>query len=69
VLAARTLTARACLASADAALAVVGGAAMRRDLTLERIFRDVQGARFHPMAEQPQLCLTGRHALGLPLDA
>ena len=69
VLAARTLTARACLATVDAAMAVVGGAAMRRDLPLERIFRDIQGARFHPVAEQPQLCLTGRHALGLPLDA
>lgn len=69
VLAARTLTARACLATVDAAMAVVGGAAMRRDLPLERIFRDIQGARFHPVAEQPQLWLTGRQALGLPLDA
>jgi alkylation response protein AidB-like acyl-CoA dehydrogenase len=48
---------------------LVGGASFYRDLGLERAFRDVQGARFHPLTEIPQLELTGRLALGLDIDA
>ncbi len=47
---------------------LVGGASFYRDLGLERAFRDVQGARFHPLQEMPQLEMTGRLALGLPID-
>ena len=47
---------------------VAGGASFYRELGLERAFRDVQGARFHPLSEMPQLDLAGRFALGLDLD-
>ena len=33
-----------------------------------RLFRDVQGARFHPLQGAPQRRLAGRAALGLPID-
>ena len=47
---------------------VVGGASFYRALGLERAFRDVQGARFHPLPEVPQLEYAGRLALGLDID-
>ena len=40
-----------------------------RLLNLERAFRDVQGARFHPLREKEQHRFTGRVALGLDIDA
>ena len=33
---------------------VAGGASFYRSLGLERAFRDIQGARFHPLQEKPQ---------------
>ena len=42
-----------------------GGAAFFRANGLERLFRDAQGARFHPLQEGLQKTLTARVALGL----
>ncbi len=66
---ARTLAGQAAIETVERALELVGGLAFTRQTPLERAFRDVQGARFHPLAEVPQLELTGRVALGLPIDA
>lgn len=66
--AAKTLTTRALLRTMDHALAIAGGPAFRREHPLERLSRDIQGARYHPMGEAAQLRLTGRQALGLALD-
>lgn len=65
---ARTLTGQAAIETVERAIELVGGASFHRDTGLERAFRDVQGARFHPLAEVPQLEMTGRVALGLPID-
>ena len=64
----RTLVADAAIRTVELALEVAGGAAFHRDLGLERAFRDVQGARFHPLQQKPQLRYTGRLALGLDID-
>ena len=45
---------------------MVGGGALFRRLGLERLWRDVQGAPFHPLPEKKQLQFSGRVALGLP---
>lgn len=65
---ARTLAGQAAIETVERAMELVGGASFYRDLGLERAFRDVQGARFHPLQEIPQLETTGRLALGLPID-
>ncbi len=65
---AHTLTAEAAIATVERAMELVGGASFYRDLGLERAFRDVQGARFHPLQALPQLELTGRMALGMGID-
>lgn len=68
VLVGRTLAGRAAIRTVEKAMEVVGGAAFFRALGLERLFRDVQGARFHPLQEKPQLLYSGRLALGLDVN-
>lgn len=65
---AHTLAAEGATATVERAMELVGGSSFYRDLGLERAFRDVQGARFHPLQELPQLELTGRMALGMGVD-
>jgi alkylation response protein AidB-like acyl-CoA dehydrogenase len=64
----RALVGRAAIRAVEKAMEVVGGASLYRDLGLERRFRDIQGARFHPLQENPQHRYAGRNALGLPID-
>jgi acyl-CoA dehydrogenase len=65
VLIGRTVAGRASIATVERAMEVAGGAAFFRDLGLERLFRDVQAARYHPVREPAQTTFTGRLALGL----
>lgn len=67
-MACRTLVGQAAIATVSKAMEVAGGAAFYRKSGLERAFRDVQAARFHPMQEKPQLDLAGRVALGWDID-
>jgi len=64
----RTLAGTAAIAAVEAALEFVGGAAYIRPHLLERMFRDVQAARFHPIGPAQQRMLAGRIALGLDID-
>lgn len=64
----RTLVGQAAILTVEKAMEVAGGAAFYRDTGLERAFRDVQGARFHPLQEKPQLRYSGRLALGWDID-
>ena len=64
----RTLVGQNAIRTVERAMEVAGGSSFYRDVGLERAFRDVQGARFHPLQEKPQLRYTGRLALGLDID-
>ena len=64
----RSLVSRSAIKTVDLALDLAGGASFFNSLGLERLFRDVQGARFHPLPEPVQRRLAGRMALGLPID-
>lgn len=61
----KTITQRALIRAVELAIETFGGRSFFRSAGLERIFRDVQGARFHPLQEQKQYLFTGRIALGL----
>lgn len=61
----RTLVARGVLGAVDAAMNLAGGAAFYRANGLERLFRDAQGARYHPLQEGQVRAFTGRFALGI----
>ncbi len=64
----RTLLARDAIRTVELAMEVAGGGSFYRSVGLERAFRDIQAARFHPLQEKPQLRYTGRVALGLDID-
>ncbi|MBL8577513.1 MAG: acyl-CoA dehydrogenase family protein [Mesorhizobium sp.] len=64
----RTLVARNAIEAVELALELAGGAGFYRSVGLERRFRDIQGARFHPLQQGPQATYTGSLALGLPMD-
>ena len=63
-LATPTTAARAVILTVEKAMEVVGGAFFR-SLGLERLWRDVQGALYHPLHEKRQHLFTGPLALGL----
>jgi alkylation response protein AidB-like acyl-CoA dehydrogenase len=64
----RAILACSAIRAVDKAMDVAGGAAFYRDFGLERRFRDVQAARFHPLQEKAQLRYAGRMALGLDIN-
>jgi acyl-CoA dehydrogenase len=64
----RTIIGNAVLRTLDKAMEVAGGASFFRTAKLERLFRDIQASRFHPLPEKQQTRLTGRLLLGLELD-
>ncbi len=65
----RTLVVRAVLGVADLAMEIAGGSAFYRKLGLEKLFRDLQGARYHPLREATQRTLSGQIAFGWDLSA
>ena len=64
----RTLVGRAATRVVEKAMEAVGGSSFYRALGLERLFRDVQGARFHRPQERAQLTFSGRFVLGQDSD-
>jgi acyl-CoA dehydrogenase len=68
VLMGRTVAGRAAIRTVEIAMEVSGGSGFFRDLGLERLFRDVQGARYHPVRGNAQRLYSGRLALGLDVN-
>ncbi len=64
----RAVLGRGARATVDKAMDLAGGGSFLRKSALERLFRDVQGVRYHPLQEKPQNVLAGRFAFGLALD-
>ena len=64
----RTLLAQGAITTVERAMEAAGGASFYRDTGLERAFRDIQGARFHPLQDAPQRRYSGRVALGWDID-
>jgi len=63
----RQLVAAHAIKAVELAMEAAGGAGFYRNRGLERRFRDIQGARYHPMQEGPQAEYAGAMALGLPV--
>ena len=68
VLCRRTIFVNAAIRAVEKAMEAAGGSAFYRSSPLERHFRDIQGARYHPVQEKPQVRYTGRRLLGLDVD-
>ena len=63
----RSLVARHAIEATELAMELAGGAGFFRANGLERRFRDVQGARYHPMQPAAQALYAGATALGQPV--
>ena len=64
----RALVAEHAIRAVELAMELAGGAGFYRAAGLERRFRDMQGARFHPLQQGPQATYAGSMALGLPIE-
>ncbi|MGQ7791163.1 acyl-CoA dehydrogenase family protein [Faunimonas sp. B44] len=64
----RALVADHAIRATELAMELAGGASFYRRNGLERRFRDIQGARFHPLQAGPQARYAGAFALGQPVD-
>ncbi len=64
----RRLVERHAIAAVDLAMEVAGGVGFYRSAGLERRFRDIQAARYHPLQSGPQAEYAGAMALGMPVD-
>jgi alkylation response protein AidB-like acyl-CoA dehydrogenase len=64
----RQLVQRHAIAAVELAMECAGGAGFYRANGLERRFRDIQAARYHPLQSGPQSEYAGAMALGLPVD-
>lgn len=64
----RALTARAVLNVVDLTMEATGGSAFYRSQGIEQLFRDVQGARYHPLRDGEQRRLSGQLALNWTVD-
>jgi alkylation response protein AidB-like acyl-CoA dehydrogenase len=64
----RSLVGRAAMEVGSKALDVAGGAGFYRTGGVEQRFRDLQGARFHPLQERHQQLLAARFVLGADID-
>jgi acyl-CoA dehydrogenase len=64
----RAVAGRAAIRTVEAAMELASGAGFYRNLGLERLFRDVQGARYHALRGSAQLTYAGRVALGLDVN-
>jgi alkylation response protein AidB-like acyl-CoA dehydrogenase len=60
----KTNVANACIQTVQEAMETIGGQSFYRKNTLERLFRDVQGASFHPLPMWDQYAFTGERILG-----
>ena len=63
----RRLVEENAIKAVEMACELAGGAGFFRSAGLERMFRDVQGARYHPMNHDAQYAYAGALALGQPV--
>jgi alkylation response protein AidB-like acyl-CoA dehydrogenase len=68
VMAAKREIALAGVEVCDIAMEVAGGAAFFKGSTIERCYRDIRAAKYHPLTPEQTLLHAGRLALGQPSD-
>jgi alkylation response protein AidB-like acyl-CoA dehydrogenase len=63
ILARKTLVSKAVIEVVNKAIAIAGGGSFYKKSLLERLFRDVQASKFHPLQEKDQQLLIGERIL------
>ncbi len=59
----KVIMTNACIRTVTSALEIVGGQGFSRDFGLEKLFRDVQAAKYHPYPEKEQHTFRGEYLL------
>lgn len=68
ILCRKTNVANACVSVVARAMEIVGGQGFYRSFGLERLFRDVQAAKYHPLPEPEQQRFLGEYVIGKSLS-
>lgn len=68
VMTGRRLVEENAIGTVEHAMELAGGPGFYRKAELERLFRDVQAARYHPLQKEAQTEFAGAMALGQPID-
>ena len=68
VMTGRRLVEENAIRTVEVAMELAGGAAFYRKAELERLFRDIQAARYHPLQKEVQAEFAGALALGQPIE-
>ncbi|MGC5223973.1 acyl-CoA dehydrogenase family protein [Micromonospora sp. DT81.3] len=68
VMTAKAEIARAGVEVCDLAMQVAGGSSYFKGSVIERCYRDIRAAAFHPLTPEATLLAAGRHALGVAAD-
>ena len=68
VMTGKQLVTQHAIAAVELAMELAGGAGFYRAAGLERCFRDIQAARYHPLQSGAQAQYAGAMAMGLPVD-
>ena len=63
ILTRKTNVANAAISVVTKSMEIVGGAGFYRDFGMERLFRDIQAARYHPLSESDQIKFSGEYLL------
>ncbi|MEM7112788.1 MAG: acyl-CoA dehydrogenase family protein [Chloroflexota bacterium] len=63
ILTRKTIVANACVNVVAKAMEIIGGQGFYRSHGIEKLFRDVQAAKYHPLAEKEQLEFSGEFLL------
>jgi alkylation response protein AidB-like acyl-CoA dehydrogenase len=66
VMSAKAEVAEAGIEVCDLAMDVASGGAFFKGSVIERAYRDIRAAKFHPLTVEATLVELGRHALGVP---
>lgn len=69
ILCRKTNAVRACEAVAARAMEIAGGAGFHQNFGLERLFRDMQAAKYHPLPEKEQQPFLGEYVLASGEDS
>jgi alkylation response protein AidB-like acyl-CoA dehydrogenase len=65
ILSRKTNSANACIGVVNRAMEIAGGRGFYRSFGLERLFRDVQAAKYHPLSQADQQLSLGEHILSM----
>lgn len=59
----KTNVTKACIGTVTKAMEIVGGQGFYQELGMERLFRDVQAANYHPLSEKEQHLFSSKFIL------